>query len=103
MKKKEEEFKEKLIVYAKQFSVDVVYGSNKKCSIKEFDKITLPEDREKLIELMKKKGIWDDFNMLNYMKFNSSVIKGDVDEDLKKMIEVVKSWRLSLSRRKDVE
>ncbi len=32
LKKQDEEFKEKLIAYAKQFGIDVVYGSNKKCS-----------------------------------------------------------------------
>jgi len=99
-KKKDEEFKEKLIAYAKQFDVDVVYGSNKKCSVKEFDKVVLPEDREKFIELLKKKGIWEDFNMLSYAKVNSGVIKGAVDNDIKKMVDVEKGFRLSLSKRK---
>jgi len=103
LKKAEDEFKEKLIAYAKQFGIDVVYGSNKKCSVKEFDKIVLPEDRGKLIELMKEKGIWDDFVTLNYMKLNSGVIKGNVDEDVKKEVEIEKSFRLSLSKRKEVD
>jgi len=103
LKKAEDEFKEKLIAYAKQFEIDVVYGSNKKCSVKEFDKIVMPEDREKFIELIKKKGLWDDLSMVCYPKLNSKVIKNDVDEDVKDAVEIVKDFRLSLSKRKDVE
>ena len=44
LKGEEEEFKDNLIRYAKQFEIDIVYGSNKKASVKEFDKIVLPED-----------------------------------------------------------
>jgi len=103
LKKAEDEFKEKLIAYAKQFEIDVVYGSNKKCSVKEFDKIVMPEDREKFIELIKKKGLWDDLSMVCYPKLNSKVIKNDVDEDVKSAVEIVKDCRLNLSKRKDVE
>ena len=105
LKKQDEEFKENLIAYAKQFDIDIVYGSNKKCTVKEFDKIVMPEgeDKEKFIELLKKKGLWDDFNMLSYAKVNSEMIKGDVDKDIKKMVELEKSFRLNLSKRKDLE
>lgn len=81
----------------------MVYGSNKKCSVKEFDKVLLPEDKEKLIALMKKKGIWDDFVMINFMKFQSGVLKDVLDKDIKKEVEIGKDFRLSLSKRKDVE
>ena len=101
LKKKDEEFKEKLIAYAKQFDVDAIYGSNKVAKVKEFDKIVMPEDRKELIKVMKKKGIYEDFIMLNYMKFNSGVLKGDVDEDVRKMIELEKGFRISLGKRKE--
>jgi len=100
LKKKDEEFRNSLIAYAKQFGVDAVYGSNKVAKVKEFDKVVLPEDREKFIELLKKKGVWDDFNMLSYFKINSGVLKGDVDEAVKKMVEIEKGFRVGLSRRK---
>ena len=111
-KKAEDEFKGKLIAYTKQFGVDVVYGSNKKCSIKEFDKVVMPEgeDRDKFIEMLKEKGLWEDWNMLSYAKVNSGILKGalcghdsgepELDEDIKKMIKLEKSWRFGLSRRK---
>jgi len=102
LKKAEDEFKDKLIQYAKQFGIDIVYGSNMKCSVKEFDKIVMPEDREKFIELIKKKGLWDDLSMVCYPRLNSKVIKGNVDDDIKDAVEIVKDYRLNLSKRKDV-
>jgi hypothetical protein len=106
LKEKEEEFREKLITYAKQFGIDIVYGSNNKCFIKEFDKIVLPEDEEekvKLIKLMKDLGVYEECSMVCYPKLNSKVIKGEIDKRVKKMLEIIKDWRLSLSKRKDVE
>ncbi len=112
LKKAQEEFKDKLIAYTKQFGIDVVYGSNKKCSVKEFDKVVMPEgeDRDKFIEMLKEKGLWEDWNMLSYAKVNSGILKGalcghdsgepELDEDIKKMIKLEKSWRFGLSRRK---
>jgi len=102
-KKADEEFKEKLIAYAKQFDIDIVYGSNKKCSVKEFDKIVMPEDREKFIGLLKEKGLWDELSMVCYPKLNSKVIKNEIEKEIKDAVEIEKDFRLSLSKRKDVE
>ena len=38
---------------------------------------------------------------LSYAKINSGVLKGEVDIDLKKMVEVVKGFRISISGRKE--
>jgi len=106
LKKAEEEFKNKLIQYSKQFDLDIVYGSNKKCSVKEFDKIVLPEDdeeREKFTQLLKDKGLWDEFSMVSYFKLNSQVLKGEVDKDVKDKLKIDKSFRLSLSKKKGIE
>lgn len=102
---KEDELKGKLIDYAKQFGVDVVYGSNRKCSVKEFEKCLMPsDDAEKIrfIELLKKRGFWEEYSMICYPKINSGVIKGEFDEDLRKMVKVVKDFRIGWSKRKDV-
>lgn len=103
LKKDEEQLRDDLVRYAKQFEIDVVYGSNMKCSVKEIDKIVLPEEKRELIAYLKEKGVWEDFVTLNYMKLNSGVIKGDLDEEIKKLVDVVKDFRLSLSKRKDVD
>lgn len=106
LKEKEDEFRLKLIHYSKQFGIDVVYGSNKKCSVKEFDKIVLPEDEEekaKFIKLMKDKGIYEECSMICFPRLQSKVIRGDIDKELKDSVDIVKDFRLSLSKRKDVE
>ena len=103
LEKAEDEFREKLIAYAKQFGVDIIYGSNKKCSVKEIDKIVLPEDKEELINLLKEKGIWDEMSMINFMKLQASILHKQIDDDIKNKVDVIKDFRLSLSKRKDVE
>ena len=103
LKKKDEEYKESLVQYAKQFGIDIVYGSNKKCSVKEIDKVVMPEDKEELIALLKRKGVWDSVSMINHFKFKADILKGELDKDFKKMIDIVKDYRFSLSKRKDVE
>jgi len=107
LKNKEDEFKEKLINYAKQFEIDIIYGSNKKCSVKEFEKIIMPEDEEekiKFIKLIKDKGLWEEFSMICYPKLNSKIIKGeDIDKEIRNKIEIGKDFRISLSKRKEGE
>lgn len=103
LNKKEDELKERLIQYAKQFEVDIVYGSNMKTSIKEIDKIVLPENKEELINLLKEKGIWENISMINFMGFQSKVLKGELDKEIKDKIEIIKDFRLNLSKRKDVD
>lgn len=102
--KKKKEFENNLSEFAKQKGVDIVYGSNMKCSVKEIDKIVLPpsEEKAKMIALMKEKGLWDEFAMINFMRFQSKFLKGEIHEDVAKMIQKEKDYRLSLSKRKDV-
>ena len=101
LKKKQEEFKEKLIEYSKQFGVDVVYGSNMKCSVKEFEKVVLPEDREEFVKMLKDKGLWEELSMVCYPKLNSQVMKGEIDEEIADLMEKEKDFRILLSKRKE--
>jgi putative RecB family exonuclease len=103
LQEKQDELRLNLIEFAKQRGVDVVYGSNMKCSVKEFEKIVLPEEKEALIQLMKDKGLWDELAMINFMRLQSKFLKGDLHEDVAGMIERVRDFRLSLGKRKDVE
>ncbi len=102
LQEEEETLKEKLIYFAKQKGLDVVYGSNMKASVKDLRKVALPENKEELIALIKKKGLWDEFSMLNYSRFNSLGRKGELDEEIKKKISFEEDYRISLSKRKDV-
>ena len=105
LNKKEDELKEKLIGYTKQFGIDIVYGSNMKTSVKEFDKIVMPEGeaKEKFIQLMKDKGIYEDCSMVCYPRLNSKILKDEIEKEIKDKVDIVKDFRISLSKRKDVE
>jgi len=100
LNKREERLRGSLVEFAKQKKIDTIYGSNMKASVKAFDKIVMPEDKEELFNLMKTKGIWDDFAAINFMKFQSGVVRGNVDDDIKKLVEIVKAWRVSVSKKK---
>jgi len=103
LKKADEEFKEKLIAYAKQFGIDIVYGSNMKCSVKEIEKVVMPEDKEEFIKLLKDKGVWDEMSMVCYPRLNSKIIKGEIEDEIKDSVDIVKDFRLSLSKRTNIE
>ena len=105
LKKKEEELKNNLIEFSKQKGVDVVYGSNMKCSVKEFDKLVMPEgeEKEKFIQLMKDKGVYEECSMICYPRLNSKTIKGDIDPEIKDMCDIEKDHKISLSKRRDLE
>jgi len=104
LKEKKEEFEGKLIDFSKQFKVDIVYGSNSMAKVKEIEKVILPEDeKEKVIfiQLLKDKGLWEEFSMICYPKINSQVLKGEMDNEVKSMISIGEDYRISLSKRKD--
>jgi len=105
LENEEDELKNNLITFAKSKGIDVVYGSNMKCSVNEIDKIVLPEDskdKDALINLIKQKGLWEEFSMICYPKLNSKILKGDVDKKIKNKVSIEKDYRLRLSERNDV-
>lgn len=103
LQEEEDKLKEELISFAKQKGLDTIYGSNMKCSVKDLKKIALPEEKEELIALIKKKGLWEEFAMLNYSKFNAQGRKGELDKDIMGKVSLEEDWRVSLSKRKDLE
>jgi len=106
LEEKGEKFKLDLIQYSKEFGIDIVYGSNKKCPIKEFDKIVLPGDeieKAQFIQLIKDKGLYEECSMICYPKLNSKILKNEMGKEIKSYVDIVKDFRLSLSKRKDIE
>lgn len=98
-----EELKNDIIEFTKQKEIDTVFGTDKKCSVKEYEKVIFPEDKkEELIKLLKDKGIYEEFSLLNYFKLKPSILKKEVDEDIIKLTDKEKAYRLSLSKRKDL-
>jgi putative RecB family exonuclease len=99
IEEQEEKLKSELIGFAKQKGIDVVYGSNMKAGVRDLKKVILPENKDELVELLKKKGLWEEFVMLNYSRFNARGRKGVLDKDVMRKIEIGEDWRISLSKR----
>ena len=98
-----EEFQDKLIQFAKQMDIDIVYGSNMLAKVKEFEKIVLPEDRDSFLTLMKKKGIYEECSMICYPKIQSKFFNAELDKEVSIKIKKEKDWKVSLAKRKDIE
>lgn len=101
----EDKIKAELIEFAKQKNIDIVYGSNMKASVKDFDKLILPdkEDYAEFIELLKKKGFWEECSMICYPRIQSKAVKKELHPDLMEKVKLEKDKRISLSKRKDLE
>ena len=95
-----EEIRKDLIEFARQKKIDMVFGTKKKCSVKEYDKVVFL-DKEELLKLIKEKGLYDRFSSLNYFKLSPKIRKKEVDEDIINLTEREKAYRLTLSNRID--
>jgi len=106
LKDKEDKVKEELVAFANQKGIDIVYGSNMKASVREFDKLVLPEDDaeyKKFIELLKNNGYWEECSMICYPRIQSKVIKEELHPDIIEKVKLEKDKRIYLSKRRDVE
>jgi len=105
LKEKEEDLKEKIKAFAEQKDVDTIYGSNMKAQIQDCDKIIMPEgeDKDKFIQLMKDKGIYEDCSMVCFPKLKSKILNGDIANEFKDRIDIIKDCKISLKKRDDIE
>ncbi len=94
--KKIEEIREKIINLSKEKNIDILFGMNKKCSIKSYEKVVYPENKTFLIEIIRSKGLYDRFSSLNYSKLSPAIIKGEVGYDIISLVRKEKAFRISL-------
>lgn len=81
---------------AKQKNTQILFGTHKKCSVKEFEKVVYPEDKTLLIEMIKRKGLYDKFSSINYLKLGPKILKGEVDSEIIELVRKEKGFRVSL-------
>lgn len=94
--KKIEMFKNKIIEIAKQKNTNILNGNFKKCLIKEFEKVVYPEDKTKLVEIIKNKGLYNLFSSINYFKLSPKILKGEIDKEIIELTKKEKAYRLAL-------
>jgi len=98
-----EETQNQLIQFAIQKEIEVVYGSNKKAKVTECYRLKYPEDKEKIVKLLKKHKLYNDFVNINYLKLNSYILDGNVPKDIAKLPTREKDYKVSLSNKKEGE
>ena len=92
----EEILRNKIIELAKQKNQDILFGTNKKCSVKQYQKVIYPQDKTELVKLIKEKGLYEMFSSVNYLKLGPAIIKGQVDKEISIMTKIENAFRLSL-------
>ncbi|MDD4211615.1 MAG: hypothetical protein PHC46_04450, partial [Clostridia bacterium] len=98
-----DETQKELIEFAVQKELEIVYGSNKKAKETEYYKLKYPEDKEKIIKLLKKHKLYEKFININYLKLNSQILEGNMPKDIEKIPAKEKDYRVTLSNNKKEE
>ncbi|HLD04774.1 MAG TPA: PD-(D/E)XK nuclease family protein [Candidatus Nanoarchaeia archaeon] len=98
---KRETLKEKLIAYAQQYELEAVWGTEKKVSVKTFDKVEYPKTPE-FIELLKKEGVYEELAVVNSQRFSSLFRQRGLSADILKQLKTEKGWTVRVSRRKEI-
>ncbi|MBS3165802.1 PD-(D/E)XK nuclease family protein [Candidatus Woesearchaeota archaeon] len=91
------ELKEKIISFAQQKGIEMVWGTDKKASVKPYDKIEYPKTQE-FFELLRAKG-YDVFT-INYSKLLSKIIKRQVDVEILDQVKTEQGWMVRVSKRR---
>lgn len=94
-----DKIREQIIALAQEKNTEILFGTHKLCSIKEYEKVVYPEDKTFLIELIKSKGLYDRFSSLNYFKLSPKIIKGEIDKEIINLVRKEKAFRVSLKDR----
>jgi RecB family exonuclease len=98
IEEKLEETKTNLIGFAKQEQIEIIYGSNKKVSVKEVEKYSCSEEnKEKLENELKKKGLGEEYSQISYLKLYSNI--EELPKSCQKLLNKEKDFRVSLSKK----
>ena len=91
--------KGRLVAIAGECGVDSIAGSNKVCGVKEILKVVYPEDKAELIELLRRKGLYDEFSVVSYVKLGPRILRGEVDSDVVDLVRKEKGYRVTLRKK----
>lgn len=93
-----EEIKGDLVLFSKDKGIEIVYGSDKKIKVSEYEKIVLPEDNQHFAEVLKQKGLFDEVARVNYQIIAGKIRKGEVDQEIVDMTTTEPAYRFSVSK-----
>ena len=93
--KKKEELKIQIIALSKEKNINILFGKNKKCLIKEYEKVVYPENKEFLIRIIRDKGLYEELSQISYPRLSSRIIKNQLDSDILNLVKKEKDFRLA--------
>ena len=94
------ELRNKILSFAVENNTNILFGDKFNCNISEFEKISIPlENKEKLLVLIKQKGLYEDLSVLNLFKLRPRVLKGNIDEDIINLVKKEKDYRFNIIRK----
>lgn len=95
---KEEELKKKIIVFAQQKNTVLLFGTHKTCSIKEYQKVIYPEDKDFLTKMLKEEKLYDHFSQINYSRLSSAITHKDaqIPSKILEQVKISKDFKLTL-------
>ena len=93
-----ENLKSEIVNIAKISGKNFINGTHKGCSVKEYDKVIYPEDKDSFTKLIKDKGIYEYFSQVNYSRLSPAIIKRDIniDKEILDRVKITKSFRVVL-------
>jgi len=91
--------KDNIIKLAIENNTDKLLGTKFLCSVKEYEKVVYPDNKSELIEMIKSKGIYEQFSSINYLKLGPKIVGGEVDKEIVDLVNKEKAFRLSLKKR----
>lgn len=103
LSQRKEEIKSDLILLAQQKEIDIVYGSNKKASVKPYLKVVYPENKIAFIRLLREKGLYDDVSMISYPRLNAMILKKEIDPEVIEQTTTDTDYRISLSKKREAQ
>ncbi|MBI5803657.1 hypothetical protein HY450_00265 [Candidatus Pacearchaeota archaeon] len=91
-----EEVRKIIIELAKETGKEAIFGADKFCSVKEFEKVVYPENKDELIKMIRKKGLYDALSSINYFKLSPKILKREIDQEIIDLTKREKDYRVSL-------
>ena len=100
LKKRKQEITAGIIEFAKQQEIDVVHGSEKLASVKPYQRIVYPDDKEEFVSLLKEKGLYENLSMLSYPRLSSLIQKNQIDREIIDRTSTETGYKIFLSKKK---
>jgi len=93
-----ENLKSEIAKIAKLEGRNFVNGTHKVCSVKEYDKVIYPEDKDSFTKLVKEKGIYEYFSQINYSRLSSAIVRKDINinKEILDNVRIAKDFRVVL-------